>query len=148
MFSLFPRASFCAECGIERSDPDHTWRRLWTMISHHRFLCSDCSIRLRIGRRRIVFATIASAVGIFSVKYLRRKPAQGPAVSSWDANALPIRERTRGERPIREQCGARTKKGTPCRRLAPPGERCAQHRGRESILPKTTASPVKQLRAE
>ena len=143
MFSLLPRSSFCAECGIERCDPDHTWRRLWTVISHHRFLCPDCSTRLRVGRRRIVFATIASVVGVFAVKYLRKNPAHGPSVSSWDATALPIRERTRVERPIREQCGARTKKGTPCRRLAPPGERCAQHRGQESILPKAKVSPGK-----
>jgi hypothetical protein len=34
----------------------------------------------------------------------------------------------------RVMCGARTKKGTPCRRLVPPGQRCAQHRGMASLL--------------
>jgi hypothetical protein len=34
----------------------------------------------------------------------------------------------------RVMCGARTKKGKPCRRLVPPGKRCAQHRGMASLL--------------
>ncbi|MBK9315185.1 MAG: hypothetical protein IPM55_13220 [Acidobacteria bacterium] len=31
-------------------------------------------------------------------------------------------------------CGARTKKGTPCRRRVSPGLRCYQHQGQPSIL--------------
>jgi hypothetical protein len=38
------------------------------------------------------------------------------------------------DKPVRVQCGARTLKGTPCKRRVPEGERCAQHKGRPSIL--------------
>jgi hypothetical protein len=31
-------------------------------------------------------------------------------------------------------CGARTKKGTPCKHLVPPGQRCPQHRGMASMV--------------
>jgi hypothetical protein len=59
----------------------------------------------------------------------------GSTVSARDATAL----QTPGLKPetaARVQCGARTKKGTPCKHLASPGERCAQHRGMKSILEK------------
>jgi hypothetical protein len=46
----------------------------------------------------------------------------------------------------RVMCGARTKKGRPCRHLVPPGERCAQHRGMASLLEKREAGTSRSSR--
>jgi hypothetical protein len=56
-----------------------------------------------------------------------------PAVSARDT----VAERDLEPKPEavgRVMCGARTKKGTPCRHLVLPGQRCAQHLGMSSLL--------------
>lgn len=131
MFTLFGlryRAHFCAECGNERNA-----QRLW----QHRFLCQDCASRRgyyrRLGVSIIILGLSAYLLFGRARTGLPPAPAQSPAVSAFDA----VGDRSTlasEERPLRVLCGARTRRGTACQRLVPPGERCAQHRGRPSIL--------------
>jgi hypothetical protein len=136
MRGWFYQANFCAECGNRR-----TRRRWW----QHSYLCADCAAR--VGRRRYLVPTICALCGLIVGLALnsRRQEtaleritlpglAASPVVSALDATAHLKPARL----PEAEQytiCGARTKKGTPCRRRTRPGQRCAQHQGRLSMLP-------------
>jgi hypothetical protein len=64
------------------------------------------------------------------------------AVSARDAT---VRQSLKPRTEIEERvlCGARTRKGTPCRRLVQPGQRCAQHRGMASLLEKRPEQQTK-----
>jgi hypothetical protein len=62
-----------------------------------------------------------------------------PAVSAHDATALPRPSPT--AEAASAVCGARTKKGRPCKRRVRPGLRCAQHQGQPSMLKEQAASP-------
>ena len=145
-------ANYCTECGA------HLKRKRWRAWLN-RNLCEDCARRR--GRTFVhplagiaVIAIAAFALG----RYLR--PAPPPLVIERAANSplsdLPV-NLNKTARTDREQadgldqnskvitqtadeklfiCGARTKKGTPCkRRVHVAGERCYQHKGRPAILP-------------
>lgn len=143
-----PRANFCVECG------ERLARKEWSV----RFgaLCSHCARRLGTFARfrsLIVFAAIAAAAFALG-RYIR--PAPPPLIIERLANSPlsdspsepgsasrtsnlnsdhkgPVTSVTNNEGYI---CGARTQKGTPCRRrVHAPGERCFQHKGLAAMVP-------------
>jgi len=156
------RPNFCAECGERLArGTGRTWRtplqaRAWCW-------CESCARRLgRSGFAGLVRAlTLFSiaAVSAFSFGRYLRPPAPPLIISrahSSPLSDLPVDsgEPARGAilkendparpEPARSQandekayiCGARTKKGTPCRRrVHMGGERCFQHKGMTAIVP-------------
>lgn len=124
MLSLFYHASFCAECGNEME------RLPWW---RHRYLCVECAALLGFGRRRVLIGLLAGVVLLVAVRCATQRTKPKPQVSAWDATALQTPP-PKIEKPARVQCGARTLRGTPCKRLAAAGERCAQHQGKPSML--------------
>ena len=153
------RPNFCAECGERLASRD--WRariQLWAGASW----CDDCARRLgRYGFARVArpIATISIiAISTFALgRYLR--PAPPPLIISRAADSplsdLPVNFNDTARPTNRKQgdstsqdvagadrddaayiCGARTKKGTPCRRrVHVAGERCFQHRGMTAMVP-------------
>jgi hypothetical protein len=134
MLSLFYRSNFCAECGNEQ-----VARRWW----NHPYLCRECTVRVGGYRRMIVgFAIVPVAmIAIFMIR--GNSWSSRPDVSAVNTIVERQRQVTTDRAPThtspivtpeKVQCGARTLKGTPCKRRVPAGERCAQHKGRPSIL--------------
>jgi len=126
MLSLFYRANFCAECGNEQ-DTRKTW---WS----HPYLCRDCARRIGAYKRML---PILAVLVILLVAAIGRHSSSGPEVSA--VNTIVSSGTSSGghpeiEKPAKVQCGARTRKGTPCKHLVSPGERCAQHKGQVSML--------------
>ncbi len=146
------RANFCVECG------DRLARSGWRARVGARF-CHDCARRLgsfTTFRPLILFGLIALGAFAFG-RYLR--PAPPPLIIQRAANSplsdAPIDVSQAGQ--IRNSnsanagnsnqsatvaneegyiCGARTRKGTPCkRRVHVPGERCFQHKGLAAMVP-------------
>lgn len=136
---IFYQANFCAECGNAMKP---------RFILGARYFCKEC--HARIGRRNY----FKSAAGLLLCATLaglglNRAVPPGPndrfpniqsnagastsAVSALDTVTRRVPE-TKREAVERVMCGARTKKGKPCRRLVTPGQRCAQHRGMASLL--------------
>jgi hypothetical protein len=128
LFGLRYRANFCAECGNERS------RQRWWQ---HRYLCAECARRFGYVRRLIVVMVAIGLLALLLINRARREEFSGstfiPATSIIEAGG-DRRSSEEQERPARVACGARTRRGTPCRHLVAPGERCAQHRGQKSML--------------
>ena len=129
LFGLRYRANFCAECGNER--PRQQW---W----QHRYLCAECARRFGYLRR---LSTVIAVIGLLALLLINRAHREAPIAPTF-APVTPVSEAIRDEpssetkeRPARVACGARTRRGTPCRHLVAPGERCAQHRDLPSILP-------------
>ena len=136
---IFYQANFCAECG-------NAMKPRFSLGP--RYFCAECEAQM--GRRNY-FKSIAGLAlcGTLAVFALNRTLTPGPngqspngqpnagaptpAVSARDTVAAPILE-PKPEAVGRVICGARTKKGTPCRHLVPPGHRCAQHLGMASLL--------------
>jgi hypothetical protein len=136
---IFYQANFCAECG-------NAMKPRFSLGA--RYFCKEC--QAQIGRRNyfksvagLLFCATLAGAGL----YRRLPPSandrfpniQSNAGSSASAvSALDTLTRRNSEPKIetveRVMCGARTKKGKPCRRLVPPGQRCAQHRGMASLL--------------
>lgn len=149
MLSLLRCGSFCAECGNEIPSGSVTF---WQRIRQHRYLCDFCSNRQGIGRRRLVGTLVLVVASFLMLKNWNREMG-GTPVSAWDATAVrPERDvagtgaggagagvsasgltESDADKPVRVMCGARTKKGTPCKRMVLPGMRCAQHQGREAM---------------
>lgn len=137
MPNLIYQANFCAECGVS-CQPRRTW---WP-----RYFCDDCSVRLR---RQSLFNPLGSVIVIFCslvAVWAWRSTAPASAPDEWRPSA----KETQIYKPVRSQeepasapvsvkvfCGARTRRGTPCRHLVSPGQRCAQHRGQPSIVSET-----------
>ncbi len=137
MHNIFYQANFCAECG-NPLEPRKNWRP--------RYLCDYCAGR--IGRRSnfmplsllIVFIVISFAFderqqSTNSSGAINRSNIidSSSIISAQDASP---RQKTisLAEKQERVICGARTKKGAPCRRRVRPGQRCPQHRGMPSLL--------------
>jgi hypothetical protein len=136
---IFYQANFCAECGNPMKP---------RFSLGPRYFCDECHAH---NGRRNYFKSVAGALlcATLAVFAFNRTlpPSQngqspniqsnaGASISTVSAldtvtnqNAEPKPEAVE-----RVMCGARTKKGKPCRRLVPPGERCAQHRGMASLL--------------
>jgi hypothetical protein len=152
------RANFCVECG------DRLTLKSWRAFLGRR-LCDHCAERFgsfAAGRPFIVIVLIALAAFAFG-RYLR--PAPPPLIIQRAANsplsdaavefaaANPAsRNNSADPKATASQaddevyiCGARTKKGTPCRRrVHAAGERCFQHKGMPAMLPleKLTIKPT------
>jgi hypothetical protein len=154
------RPNFCAECGERLARRDwRAWVNVWTGAWAGASWCDDCARRLgKYGftRRTVIISIIAVSAFVLG-RYLR--PAPPPLVISRAANSplsdLPVNfndhtRPTNGKESDstsqadagvdREDaayiCGARTRKGTPCRRrVHTAGERCFQHKGMPAILP-------------
>jgi len=141
MRRLFYQANFCAECG-NRFEKKRWWK--------HRYLCADCARQM--GRRRYfapVFFTICGLALGLAFSSGRRQTAidritllgaaASPAVSAQDATTK-LKTNRHAEPEQYSICGARTKRGTPCKHRTPPGQRCAQHRGQPSMIAEATGS--------
>ena len=144
---IFYQANFCAECG-------NAIKPRFSLGP--RYFCDECAALM--GRRNY-FRTVAAlllcaTLAAFALNIPQPQKSKGPkektpnsqAIASQSAPAVSaldtVTKRNNDLAPAaveRVMCGARTKKGTPCKRLVPPGQRCAQHRGMPSLLePKPT----------
>ncbi|HEU0173144.1 MAG TPA: hypothetical protein VFV58_02685 [Blastocatellia bacterium] len=113
-----------------------------------RYFCGECEAQM--GRRNyfksVAALLLCATLAVFALnRTLQPGPnAQSPNIQSnagASTSAVSARDTATARNPEpkpeavqRVMCGARTKKGTPCRRLVPPGQRCAQHRGMASLL--------------
>ena len=139
---IFYQANFCAECG-------NAMKPRFSLGP--RYFCAECEAQM--GRRNY-FKSLAGLLlcGALVAIALNRTLMPGPngqapnAQSNAGAStpaalardtALARNPEPKTETVERVMCGARTKKGTPCRHLVPPGQRCAQHRGMASLLETT-----------
>jgi hypothetical protein len=144
--------NFCAECGAQLK---RTGWRVW----QSRNFCKNCARRLgKNGLVRSLTAIAVIAISAFALgRYLRPPPP--PLIIERTSNSplsdLPVNVNQPARKSNHEDnstkdasrvatstddpvyiCGARTKKGTPCRRRVHfAGERCFQHRGMPAMLP-------------
>ena len=141
-------SNFCRNCGARLSRKG--WRR-WLRGA----LCDDCATRPGVNtRNRTIIGITLIAVAAFAFgRYLRPSPppliiqraANSPLSDApFDLNrftkgAAATARTTATSTPNDDDttyiCGARTKKGTPCRRrVHVAGERCYQHKGRTAMV--------------
>jgi hypothetical protein len=153
-------ANFCVECG------ERLARKGWRAPFQGNF-CDQCAQRLgTFATRRWLLAIPLMAVFAFAAgRYIR--PSPPPLIIQRAANSplsdLPVNPNdsprainsTNGSNPAANAsgataddavyiCGARTQKGTPCRRrVHVAGERCFQHKGMAAMVPleKLTIKP-------
>lgn len=133
MRSLFYQGNFCSECGNRLKAPRFSFRP--------RYFCDECAARLKqrsyVTPLAIFLIFVSLAVFAFSYKrqdvQIQKSNSAPPVISAQDSivNQPVLRQAQNQHRVF---CGARTKKGTPCRHLVQPGHRCAQHRGKPSLL--------------
>jgi len=123
MRTFFYQGRFCAECGVSLEG-----RRVW----RSRYFCDHCDQTLghRFDRRRRLI--LAIFLLIFFLPGTRQSGIDRPSPRTASTPSPVIEEPEPS--PDLTWCGARTRKGTPCRRRVQPGERCHQHLGRPSIL--------------
>jgi hypothetical protein len=133
MRSLFYQGNFCSECGNRLKAPRFGFRP--------RHFCDECA--KQIGQRSyltpLAISLLFGSLAVFAFSYRRQDGqiqtagSEPAAISARDSIVnQPVSRQTQNQQ--REFCGARTKKGTPCRHLVQPGERCAQHRGKPSLI--------------
>jgi hypothetical protein len=133
MPNLFYQANFCAECG-NLLEPRQNWLP--------RYFCDDCAARRR---RRGYVTPISLLACLLVIAYVFNEKDPSPPLDRTNMIAAPAAVSARDATPKqkllpqpeaqeRVLCGARTKKGRPCRRMVLPGQRCAQHRGMPSML--------------
>ncbi|HEY0765009.1 MAG TPA: hypothetical protein VGD61_21700 [Pyrinomonadaceae bacterium] len=125
------RPNFCSECG------ERIVRLRWRVWTSRRF-CDKCSPTFRRTHllQRVSVAAGVLLLGILIGRGWRREPA--PLVIQRTATVA-----QQGEPPTQPpitaeqtyQCGARTKKGTPCSRRVHGPVRCWQHKGQKAMLP-------------
>ncbi len=152
---IFYQANFCAECG-------NAMKPRFSLGP--RYFCAECEAQL--GRRKY-FKSVAGLLlcASLAVFALNRTLQPGPNGQSPDsqsnagapASAVSARDTVTTRNPElkpeiveRVLCGARTRNGTPCKRLVLPGRRCAQHRGMASLLEPTPgkAASTKDRKAD
>lgn len=141
MRNPFYQGNFCSECGNRLKAPRFRFRP--------RYFCDDCATRLKQRSHITPLAGLllvgSLAVLAFSYKSkdvptVQKEPAP-PTVSAQDS-IVNRSLQTRTTPTSKVFCGARTKRGTPCRHLVQPGQRCAQHKGMLSMLnDKPTPAP-------
>ena len=150
--------NFCANCGARLTRKG--WRAWLTGAR-----CDDCALRLGRAVTKPLLIVAIIAAGAFALgKYLR--PAPPPLIIHRAANSplsdVPVSFEATAKgatnKPTQNPssnhvgpeddtvyiCGARTKKGTPCRRrVHVAGERCYQHKGMPAMVPleKLTIKP-------
>lgn len=125
------RPNFCSECG------ERIVRLRWRAGTSRRF-CDKCSPQFRRARllQRAGVTVGVLLLGMLIGRGWRREPP--PLVIQRPANVS-----SQGEAPAQAtitveqtyQCGARTKKGTPCSRRVHGPVRCWQHKGQKAMLP-------------
>ena len=140
-------SNFCRNCGARLARKG--WR-LWMRGA----LCDDCAMRPGVNSRtRTIIGLASVAVAAFSFgRYLRPSPppliiqraANSPLsdapldlnlIAKRGANASSDVAPQTATDEVTYVCGARTKKGTPCRRrVHVAGERCYQHKGRTAMV--------------
>ena len=142
-----PKANFCAECGDRL--PRTGWRA-WLRAR----LCVQCTRRIGAfaAFRGLLFVVLVAATAFGFGRYLR--PAPPPLIIQRLANSplpdTPVESQStlesKGENPDEKPdtsaadenvflCGARTQRGTPCRRrVHAAGERCFQHKGMPAMV--------------
>lgn len=132
MRNLYYQGKFCAECG-SALDRRSVWRT--------RYLCDHCDgvlgRRFERRRRRTLAAVLLIVILLFpgdrqsGIDRSAPRPETAPAVTNQISEESPndLLDNTK-----LTLCGARTKKGTPCRRRVSPGRRCYQHQDQPSIL--------------
>ncbi len=142
------KPNFCCECGERVVRPR---RRVWAS----RRFCEECGRRFR---RASLKSSLLVVLALFLPGFLLgrlSRPTPPPLVLERGAQTVaPVQaapappkpqpaygpDGTEGERPTDPEevvyiCGARTKKGTPCRRRVRGPGRCWQHRGKPAMLP-------------
>ncbi len=131
---IFYQANFCAECG-NAMKPRFSWGP--------RYFCDECEAQMK---RQSYFKPLAvlllcASLAVFALNRTQPPNPGGPSSALTSTSTVSSRDATATQNPApksetteRVLCGARTKKGTPCKRLALPGQRCAQHRGKPSLL--------------
>lgn len=134
MRSPFYQANFCAECGNQL--------KARTSLKP-RYFCDECASRLRQRKffTPLIGLLLAASIAVFAFNYNRGNSRPAKADSQTSASSVSARDsivnqnfklKTAGQAKV--FCGAKTRRGTPCRHLVPAGERCAQHRGKPSLL--------------
>ncbi|HEY7179870.1 MAG TPA: hypothetical protein VIC84_00560 [Blastocatellia bacterium] len=138
---VFYQANFCAECGNPMKP---------RFSLGPRYFCDECAAQM--GRRSyfkpVAGLLLCATLAVFALNGTLHPSPNGqspniqsnvgsstPAVSARDTLTARSPEPS-SETVERVMCGARTKKGTPCRHLVPRGQRCPQHRGMPSMLEK------------
>lgn len=143
------RQNFCGECGARLSRKG--WRA-W--LGGQR--CDGCAQRAgKLAAAKPWIAVCIIGVASFGFgRYLRPAPPPliiqraansplsdlpenfGARSSGKDAAAAPLDASVKSADDVVYLCGARTQKGTPCRRrVHTSGERCYQHQGMKAIAP-------------
>jgi hypothetical protein len=142
------RSNFCRNCGARLAR--RGWR-LWLRGA----LCDDCARRPGVNTRSrtIIVISLLAAAAFACGRYLRpsappliiQRAANSPLSDApLDLNSLTKRgvgtaasngPPTAADDETTFICGARTKKGAPCRRrVHVAGERCYQHKGRTAMV--------------
>ena len=138
-------SNFCRNCGARLTRKGwHLWLR--------GAVCDDCAKRPGVSNRQSILIGIA-LVGVAAFACGRyRRPAPPPLIIQRAANSplsdAPLNvngpkgsshntsQAVTAEDDAAYICGARTKKGAPCRRrVQVAGERCFQHKGRSAMVP-------------
>lgn len=140
MRQIFFQANYCAHCGNElgRASAGVGGRAWWRPA----YLCLPCSTVLRRGRagRLVILAAAILLLGSIARRFAPPPRRVSRAASALDATprrnaidpppAAAPGDLVGGSGGAEERvfCGALTRRGTPCRRLVRPGQRCRQHR--------------------
>lgn len=129
---FFYRANFCAECGNRLGRIS-----LWNRLKQGSYLCTDCANHLHRQPYLLpVLCLIGGALIVFGFNLRKTNTSSQPlslAVSAYDTS-LQLKPNSPGATIEYDFCGARTKKGTPCKHRVPKGQRCTQHQGQPSML--------------
>lgn len=136
--------NFCSECGTK------ILRLRWHFWTSRKF-CNDCARRLRKERFVPLLLISLSLLGLgYVVGHTRRPPpppltivrrSDSPLTSPEDPGRHGLStfmQQPAPTTPVEEeiyQCGAQTKKGTPCSRRVHGPKRCWQHKGLKAMLP-------------
>ena len=142
-------SNFCANCGARLKRKG--WRKWLTGVR-----CDDCTSRLGRGvTKSLVLVVLIAITGFAFGRYLRpapppliiRRTANSPLVDvpitvdaiardgSKDSNRVAAGPNAAATDDTVYLCGARTKKGSPCRRrVHAAGERCYQHKGMPAMV--------------
>ncbi len=148
MRSPFYQANFCAECGNQIKARS---------VFRIGYFCDECASRLR---QRKFFTPLAAlllvgSLAVFAFNYNRGdnqistlNSETAPSSVSAQDSIVNQSFKMKAEGQARVFCGAKTRRGTPCRHLVQPGQRCAQHRGKPSLLDKQSANNTNLTKSE
>ena len=145
---IFYQANFCAECG-NPIKPRFSWRP--------RYFCEECEAQMgsRSYFKPAAGLLLCATLAVFALNRSDRPNPSRQTNAGATASIVSARDTVASRNRVSESeaiepvfCGARTKKGTPCKRLVSPGRRCAQHRGMASLLEMPASKDDSAKRAE